>query len=147
MQEEFSAHLIWPQAASDNVKNHTVHFIANKSVAVSAAKKFKGDPALYNPEELILSSLMSCHMMSYQYVCRQAGITLVQYEDQATLTLVVASDGSGRITQATLRPTCTIAATDDETLAMQLHDKAHQICFIANSCKFPISIIPFISKT
>lgn len=146
MLEEFTAQLKWSLNTSENVKNHTVHFIKEKSIAVSAAKKFKGDAALVNPEELILSSLMSCHMMSYQYVCNKAGINLISYEDEAALTLAVANDGSGRITKATLRPKCNIADTDDETLAIQLHDKAHQLCFIANSCNFPISILPSIIK-
>lgn len=144
MQEEFKAHLVWLDNSSENVKNHIVHFIKDKSIQVSAAKKFKGDAALLNPEEMILSSLMSCHMMSYQYVCNQAGIKLLSYEDEASLTLELASDGSGRITKATLKPICTIAITDDELSALQLHDKAHQLCFIANSCNFPIDIKPSI---
>lgn len=146
MQEEFTAQLAWTRDPATNIKSHSIHFVADKSIQVSAAKKFKGDASLLNPEELILSSLMSCHMMSYQYVCAQAGITLLAYEDQATLTLTVAADGSGRITHATLHPTCTIAATDAIALATQLHDQAHQLCFIANSCNFPIKIKPLIKQ-
>nr|WP_055445499.1 OsmC family protein [Lacinutrix himadriensis] len=53
-------------------RNHEV-FIDNKATPlhVSAAKTFRGDDALYNPEDLLLSALTSCHMMSYLYVCAQ----------------------------------------------------------------------------
>ncbi|MGK0429263.1 MAG: organic hydroperoxide reductase OsmC/OhrA, partial [Psychroserpens sp.] len=56
---------------SVNGKTHQV-FIDDKSpLTVSAAKAFKGDETKYNPEDLLLSALSSCHMMSYFYVCAQ----------------------------------------------------------------------------
>ncbi len=58
-------------------KNHTIAIEGKEILNVSAAKAFKGDPQLYNPEDLLLSSVVSCHMMSYLYVCSQNGIEVL----------------------------------------------------------------------
>ncbi|TEB40466.1 osmotically inducible protein OsmC, partial [Flavobacterium circumlabens] len=70
-------------------KSHQIKIEGKPVLNVSAAKAFKGDPALYNPEDLLLSSLASCHMMSYLYVCSQNGIEVLEYADNAEATLEV----------------------------------------------------------
>jgi organic hydroperoxide reductase OsmC/OhrA len=119
-------------------KSHTIAIEGKAILSVSAAKAFKGDPSLYNPEDLLLSSIVSCHMMSYLYVCAQNGIDVVSYTDEAEATLEVSGDGSGRFTEVRLYPKVTIKQTDKKTIALSLHDKANELCFIANSCNFPI---------
>ncbi|KFF17924.1 OsmC family protein [Flavobacterium hydatis] len=119
-------------------KNHKIIIEGKPVLNVSAAKAFKGDPELYNPEDMLLSSLVSCHMMSYLYVCGQNGIEVLSYSDNAEATLEVDFDGSGRFTEARLNPKVTIANPDKIQLALDLHKKANQLCFIANSCNFPI---------
>jgi len=119
-------------------KSHQIRIEGKPVLNVSAAKAFKGDPELYNPEDLLLSSLVSCHMMSYLYVCSQNGIEVLKYSDNAEATLEVAPDGSGRFTEVRLHPKVTIANPDKIQEALDLHTKANQLCFIANSCNFPV---------
>jgi organic hydroperoxide reductase OsmC/OhrA len=119
-------------------KSHEITIEGKPILEVSAAKAFKGDPALYNPEDLLLSSLVSCHMMSYLYVCSQNGIEVLKYSDNAEATLEVNPDGSGRFTEVRLHPKVTIVNSDQVELALELHKKANQLCFIANSCNFPV---------
>jgi organic hydroperoxide reductase OsmC/OhrA len=119
-------------------KSHKILIEGKPILNVSAAKAFKGDPELYNPEDLLLSSLVSCHMMSYLYVCAQNGIEVLEYSDNAEATLEVAADGSGRFTEVILNPKVKISNSDQIDLANDLHTKANQLCFIANSCNFPI---------
>jgi len=119
-------------------KSHKIKIEGKPILNVSAAKAFKGDPELYNPEDLLLSSLVSCHMMSYLYVCAQNGIEVVAYSDNAEATLEVSPDGSGRFTEVRLRPKVKIANPDQIQEALNLHTKANQLCFIANSCNFPV---------
>jgi organic hydroperoxide reductase OsmC/OhrA len=120
------------------VKNHHIKIEGKPVLDVSAAKAFKGDPELYNPEDLLLSSLVSCHMMSYLYVCSQNGIEVLEYSDNAEATLEVNPDGSGRFIEVRLNPKVTIVNADKADLALELHKKANQLCFIANSCNFPV---------
>jgi organic hydroperoxide reductase OsmC/OhrA len=119
-------------------KSHQITIEGKPILNISAAKAFKGDPELYNPEDLLLSSLVSCHMMSYLYVCSQNGIEVLNYSDNAEATLEVNPDGSGRFTEVILNPKVTITDSDKIQLALELHQKANQLCFIANSCSFPI---------
>jgi organic hydroperoxide reductase OsmC/OhrA len=119
-------------------KSHQIKIEGKPILDVSAAKAFKGDPKLYNPEDLFLSSLVSCHMMSYLYVCSQNGIEVLEYTDNAEATLVVSADGSGRFTEVHLHPKVKIANPNKIQEALDLHIKANQLCFIANSCNFPV---------
>ena len=119
-------------------KNHQIKIEGKPILNVSAAKAFKGDPELYNPEDLLLSSLVSCHMMSYLYVCSQNGIEVLEYSDNAEATLEVFPDGSGRFVVVRLYPKVKISNSDKIELALELHNKANQLCFIANSCNFPV---------
>jgi len=119
-------------------KSHQIKIEGKPVLDISAAKAFKGDPSLYNPEDLLLSSLVSCHMMSYLYVCSQNGIEVLEYSDNAEATLEVSPDGSGRFTEVRLKPKVKISNPDKVELALELHTKANKLCFIANSCNFPV---------
>lgn len=119
-------------------KTHQIKIEGKPVLDISAAKAFKGDPELYNPEDLLLSSLVSCHMMSYLYVCSQNGIEVLEYSDNAEATLEVNPDGSGRFTEVRLNPKVVISNSEQIELALGLHTKANQLCFIANSCNFPV---------
>jgi len=119
-------------------KNHQIKIEGKPVLNISAAKAIKGDPELYNPEDLLLSSLVSCHMMSYLYVCSQNGIEVLEYSDNAEATLEVSADGSGRFVEVKLYPKVKISNPDKIELAIELHTKANKLCFIANSCNFPV---------
>ncbi|WP_418262416.1 OsmC family protein [Flavobacterium faecale] len=137
----FKAQLNWfstPKESTRFVKNHTISIHGKEILQVSAAKVFKGDPSLYNPEDLLLSSVVSCHMMSYLYVCGQNGIEVLSYIDEAEATLEVNENGSGRFVEVRLFPKVVIRQKEKIALANELHTKANELCFIANSCSFPI---------
>ena len=145
MKHLFKAKLNWnsiPKEVITNTKRYTkTHQIAidgKEILNVSAAKAFKGDPNLYNPEDLLLSSVVSCHMMSYLYVCSQNDITVVSYQDNAEGTLEVLENGSGRFVEIRLNPSVIIKEKEKIAQALSLHTKASELCFIANSCNFPI---------
>ena len=150
----FKAAINWTsrQNPSENTsrfysKSHKILVEGKPVLNVSAAKAFKGDPKLYNPEDLLLSSLVSCHMMSYLYVCSQNGIEVLEYSDNAQAILEVAPDGSGRFTEVRLYPKVKIANADKMQEALDLHIKANQLCFIANSCNFPVLHNPTCETT
>ncbi len=119
-------------------KSHHISIEGKPDLEVSAAKAFKGDPNLYNPEDLLLSSLTSCHMMSYLYCCAQHKIEVISYQDHSEATLQVNPDGSGKIVKVDLFPEIIISDSSQTELALSLHKKANELCFIANSCNFPV---------
>jgi organic hydroperoxide reductase OsmC/OhrA len=149
MKHLFKAKLNWDsiskEATTDSkryIKTHQIVIDGKEILNVSAAKAFKGDPSLYNPEDLLLSSVVSCHMMSYLYVCTQNGIDVVSYQDNAEGTLEVLENGSGRFIEIRLFPKVIIKQQEKIAEALRLHTKANELCFIANSCNFPIVHYP-----
>ena len=108
------------------------------TLAGSADATFRGDRAKWNPEEMLLGALSSCHMLSYLHVCADAGVTVLQYRDAAVGEMVLAADSSGRFTSVTLRPQVIVAEGSDLETARILHHLAHEKCFIANSVNFPV---------
>jgi len=125
-------------------KNHLITIDLKPDLAISAAKAFKGDETLHNPEDLLLSSLVSCHMMSFLYCCAKHHVEVIHYTDRAEAYLEVDADGSGRFIKAILSPTVTIKDESQLQLAYQLHKEAKKLCFIANSCQFEIIHYPMI---
>lgn len=101
-----------------------------------------GDPALMNPEDLLLSSLSACHMLWYLHLASQNKIEVTAYCDTPQGVGQVDADGSGEFTAATLQPQVTITPGSDAGRAQALHWDIHKYCFIARSVKFPISYAP-----
>ena len=124
------------------LKTHQITIEGKEILNISAAKAFKGDPSLYNPEDLLLSSIVSCHMMSYLYVCSQNGIDVLSYQDNAEATLEVSENGSGRFIEVRLYPKVVIQQKEKTAEALSLHSRANKLCFIANSCNFKIVHFP-----
>ncbi|NBC07738.1 MAG: OsmC family peroxiredoxin [Bacteroidetes bacterium] len=108
----------------------------------SADPAFRGDPARYNPEELLIAALSACHKLWYLHLCAEAGITVVEYEDEAEGQMIQNADGGGHFEWVQLRPKVRIQEPEKQQLAKQLHEQAHQLCFIANSCNFPVRCQP-----
>lgn len=142
----FKATVNWQLGTNETTKNpkgfsrnHEVTLTNKKApLKVSAAKAFRGDETFYNPEDLLLSALASCHMMSYLYVCAQNNIEVLSYTDNAKAVLNVEASGSGRFEKVTLNPVVVIKNATQKALAISLHTKANSLCFIANSCNFPV---------
>jgi len=104
----------------------------------SSDPAFRGDATRYNPEELLVAALSACHMLSMLHLCADAGIVVTSYADDASGTMTLDADGSGRFREAVLKPHMTITDAGRIRDAEALHHRAHQLCFIANSVNFPV---------
>ncbi len=110
----------------------------------SSEPAFRGDTERYNPEELLVASVSACHMLWYLHLCAEAGITVLDYRDDAEGEMVLDREG-GRFKDVTLRPRIVLSADSDADAAGALHGIAHAKCFVANSVNFPITCEPEIS--
>jgi organic hydroperoxide reductase OsmC/OhrA len=120
-------------------RDHEV-FVDGKTAPIpgSSDPAFRGDPVRYSPEELLVSTLSTCHMLWLLHLCADAGITVTAYSDLACGVMLENPDGSGHFTEVTLNPVMTITDAGRVREAEALHAKAHQLCFIANSVNFPV---------
>ena len=113
----------------------------------SSAPAFRGDPACWNPEELLVASLSACHELWYLHLCAISKIVVVEYVDHAEGFMEESDDGSGHFQRVVLRPEVTITENSDVSKARELHAVAHGKCFIANSVNFPVEQEPQIRIT
>ena len=99
------------------------------------------DPAGVDPEEALVASVSSCHMLWFLHLAREAGHDVAGYRDEARASLGKGEDGRIAITRVTLRPKVEFAdaAPEAEALA-RLHHEAHARCFIANSLKAEVVV-------
>ncbi len=125
-------------------RDHTIQVMNKPLLQASSDPMFRGDASKYNPEELFVASLSTCHMLWYLHLCAMNGIVVEAYEDKAVGKLVLNQDGSGKFSEIVLHPTITITDLQKKELAEKLHIQAHQKCFIANSCNFEIAFQPVI---
>ena len=112
----------------------------------STAPAFGGDPGRYDPEDLLVASLSSCHMLWYLYLAAEAGVVVTAYKDSARGTMALGRGGAGQFTEAVLAPEITVTAGSDAEKAASLHERAHEMCYVARSVNFPVRIEPIIHK-
>jgi len=121
---------------------HEMSAPGKAAIAGSSDPSFRGDPARWNPEELLVASLSACHQLWYLHLCADAGIVVQEYRDDATGVMVEQADGAGQFERVTLRPHAKLAPGADEATARALHHKAATMCFIARSVSFPVEHEP-----
>ncbi len=98
-----------------------------------------GDPTLHNPEDLLIASLSSCHMLWYLHLASDAGIAVIAYQDDPLAVGETERGGAGRFLRATLRPQITVPEGTDLSVADAIHHEIHKTCYIARSVNFPVS--------
>lgn len=111
-------------------------------VKATAAPKYRGRPEAVDPEEALVASLASCHMLTFLALCARRNIVVEGYRDDAIGWLEPNGERRLALTRVTLKPAVTFAngqRPDDATLA-QLHHESHEQCFIANSVKTVITV-------
>jgi organic hydroperoxide reductase OsmC/OhrA len=117
---------------------------AGPAIPGTSDPAFRGDPARWNPEQLLVASLSQCHMLAYLHQCAVSGVVVAAYEDHPEGLMTETEDGRGRFTEVTLRPVVTVADASMTDAALDLHGRAHDLCFIASSVGFPVRHEPQI---
>jgi organic hydroperoxide reductase OsmC/OhrA len=125
---------------------HEVTVPGKPAIAGSADPVFLGDPARWNPAELLIAALAACHQLWYLHLCADAGIVVENYSDNASGVEIEQQDGAGQFESVTLRPRVTLAPGANEATARRLHDEAAKKCFIARSVSFRVEHEPIFEK-
>ena len=130
---------------------HTLAFDGGAVVAASSSPSVVrlpwSDPAAVDPEELLVASLSSCHMLWFLDLARHAGVDVLFYIDAASGEM--GADAQGRVVMKTITLRPQVAVAPPGALAGvidALHAKAHAACFIANSVKSEVRIEPVYAE-
>lgn len=95
-----------------------------------------------DPEEALVASASSCHMLTFLWIAATAGFVIDSYEDNAVGEITKNGDGKEWMSKITLDPTIVFSSskipTPEEIAAM--HHSAHGQCYIANSIKSEVEV-------
>ena len=148
-EHHYKAQIVWTGNRGEGTKdyqsydrNYTISIENKPDIAGSADTPFRGDGTKYNPEDFLLSSLSTCHMLWFLHFCADNKIVVTNYIDNPIATMIENTGGGGHFTEVTLQPIVTITNASQIELANSLHVQANKKCFIANSCNFPVKHKP-----
>ncbi len=126
-------------------RRHHWRFDGGAEVTASASPDVvpapMSDPAAVDPEEALVASVASCHMLWFLDLARQAGFSVAEYEDAAEGVMGRIAPGRMALTRIALRPRIRFEdRAPGETELALLHEQAHARCFIANSLKTEVVV-------
>lgn len=127
-------------------RSHEVSVKGKNKIQCSSDSSYNGDKSKNNPEDLLLGSLSACHMLWFLHFCAIEGVIVVDYVDNAEGKMIQTSNGAGYFTEVVLNPQVIVQNTSMIRKAHELHKKASDFCFIANSVKFPVLNRPVIME-
>ena len=105
---------------------HTFSVEGKVDIICSSDTPFRGDGSKHNPEDMLVYSLSSCHMLWYLHLCADAGVVVTDYKDTATGRMLQKDTGGGHFEEVVLHPVVTITDSSKIELANSLHEKAHE---------------------
>lgn len=126
----------------DYGRNHEISAPGKPVIPGSSDPAFRGDVTRYNPEDMLVASLSTCHMLWYLNLASANKIVVLDYQDQASGVMEENPNGGGQFSEVTLRPVITITPGSDVEVAKHLHHEAHEKCFIARSVNFAVKCEP-----
>ncbi len=135
------------QVFTDNKysRAHTWEFDGGLIVPASASPDIVPLPYSleYNvdPEEAFVAAISSCHMLFFLSLAGHKGLLIDRYTDNAFGIMDKDESGVSSISKVVLRPEVTSSAQAFSRQELEdIHEKAHSLCFIANSVKSEITI-------
>jgi organic hydroperoxide reductase OsmC/OhrA len=153
---DYTAEVIWERdPAQDFLGNrysrkHLLRFDGGVEIPGSSAPSSvplpMSDASAVDPEEAFVASLASCHMLWFLAIAAKRRFVVDRYVDAAVGVMARNEQGKLAMTRVTLRPAVTFSGehrpSRDEL--DQLHHKAHEECYIANSVKTDVVCEPIL---
>ena len=124
-----------PFTYKDYSRDHHVDFGHGVSFRASAATEYLGTAELVDPEQAFVAALSSCHMLTFLAFCSLQNLTLETYSDHAVGFLEKGPKGKPILARVELNPQATFVEGIEvpRKKLEELHHKAHEECFLANS--------------
>jgi organic hydroperoxide reductase OsmC/OhrA len=115
------------------------------NIVVGSPPEFKGEPGNWAPEELLVGSVNTCILLTLLTLAQARGLIPARYESEAE-GLLENVEGKYRITEVTVRPRITVKSEADIELAREIIEGAEAQCFISNSVKAKVTVIPEVAE-
>jgi len=149
----YTATVVWtrpPDAAFKDNRYSRVHewrfdggAVVPASSSPSVVRAPLSDPAAVDPEEALVASLSSCHMLFFLSFAASGGFVIDRYEDEAIGEMGKNARGAHAMVKVRLRPRITwVGAAPDAEQLSKLHHRSHEACYIANSVTTEVVVEP-----
>ncbi|MEC4721146.1 OsmC family protein [Noviherbaspirillum sp. CPCC 100848] len=147
----YVATIAW-ERGQDNFKDnsysrgHRWSFDGGVEVPASSSPSVVPEPmsvaAAVDPEEAFVAAISSCHMLTFLWLAGKAGFVVDRYVDEAVGVMKRNEQGRVAVTRVALRPRIAFGGERQPTAEEldDLHHRAHEDCFIANSVKTEIVV-------
>jgi organic hydroperoxide reductase OsmC/OhrA len=131
-----------PFARGNYSPSHLIHYAGGQTLHGSPASAFGGNDAYADPEQLLLSALSACHMLTFLAVAANRSYVVDSYNDEAVALLDKNADGKMAVVKAILAPKVVFSGDKQPSADeyAKLHERAHAACFIANSVKTVVEL-------
>jgi organic hydroperoxide reductase OsmC/OhrA len=150
---EYVAEIIWTRDGQDFLDNrysrrHILRFDGGIEIPGSSSPHViplpMSDAAAVDPEEAFVASLSSCHMLWFLFIAGKEKFCVDRYVDKAIGVMAKNSDGKLAMTTVTLYPevSCSGETLPTNEQIENMHHRAHEECFIANSVKTEVRCEP-----
>jgi len=150
---QYTATVLWQRGTQDFLdrrysRRHLIRFDGGLEIPGSSSPQVVrvplSDPAAVDPEEAFVASLASCHMLWFLDIASRHGWRVDRYHDAASGIMARNAEGRLAMTQVTLRPRVSFAATHrpDRAQVAAMHHEAHDECFIAQSVRSEVVCEP-----
>ena len=125
-------------------REHEWSFDSGQRLNASAAPAYKGSEDCVDPEEAFAASVASCHMLTFLAIASKKRYVVESYSDSAVAHLEKNAEGALAVTRVELHPKIgfggdKVPTTED---IERMHESAHRNCFIANSVKSEVIVMP-----
>ena len=132
-------------AAGRYSRGHSITFEGGHEVPGTASAHVVGNKwavaGAVDPEEMLVGSISTCHMLTFLHKAREAGFVVTHYRDAAEGVMEKNEQGRLAVTRVTLRPEITYSGTIPSAEQLDhLHHAAHEECFIANTVKTEVVV-------
>jgi organic hydroperoxide reductase OsmC/OhrA len=132
-------------AAGRYSRGHSITFEGGHTVPGTASAHVVGNKwsvaGAVDPEEMLVGSISTCHMLTFLHKAREAGFVVTRYRDEAEGVMETTGEGRLAVTRCTLRPEIAYAGRAPTPAELEhLHHAAHEACFIANSVKTEVVV-------
>ena len=136
-----------PTEADTFSRNHAATLNGGQTVKLSSAVDYKGDPDAADPEQMLLTALASCHMLTFLAVAEVKGLRVERYVDNPVAHLEKNAEGRMAVTRIDLSPQVSFSGDNqpDAEALDKLHASAHRTCFIAHSITSKVTVKPVVA--
>ncbi len=152
---EYTATVEWQRGEQNFLddcysRRHTLRFDGGAELAGSSSPSVvrlpMSDASAVDPEEMLVASLSSCHMLWFLSIAAARKFCVDSYVDDASGVMARNAEGKMAMTVVTLKPLVVFSGDHQPSVEQvhALHHKAHAECFIANSVKTEVRCEPVL---